>query len=168
MREEDTRFGGWGWACQGAAGSQLLASRRTAWLRTCWGSKPSLHSDWFSSILQVFLRTQNFSGQRATFPTAAAPGRFLCEEQMSGPCCLGVKNLSPCYRQAEGTCFCHLFLWGEGGWRWAPARMVLGPTEMPLGRKDGAGRCLSPINMKFGTSLNKHLQTLYQKCSRGS
>nr|XP_054497706.1 tumor necrosis factor receptor superfamily member 27 [Agelaius phoeniceus] len=57
---------------------------------------------WKSQCQRVFLRTQNFSGQRATFPTAAAPGRFLCEEQMSGPCCLGVKNLSPCYRQAEG------------------------------------------------------------------
>ncbi|XP_027761075.1 tumor necrosis factor receptor superfamily member 27 [Empidonax traillii] len=57
---------------------------------------------WKSQCQRVFLRTQNFSGQRAMFPTAAAPGRFLCEEQMSGPCCLGVKNLSPCYRQAEG------------------------------------------------------------------
>ncbi|XP_026704636.1 tumor necrosis factor receptor superfamily member 27 [Athene cunicularia] len=57
---------------------------------------------WKSQCQRVFLRTQNFSGQRATFPAAAAPGRFLCEEQMSGPCCLGVKNLSPCYRQAEG------------------------------------------------------------------
>ncbi|XP_009982641.1 PREDICTED: tumor necrosis factor receptor superfamily member 27, partial [Tauraco erythrolophus] len=56
---------------------------------------------WKSQCQRVFLRTQNFSGQRAMFPTAAAPGRFLCEEQMSGPCCLGVKNLSPCYRQAE-------------------------------------------------------------------
>ncbi|POI35600.1 hypothetical protein CIB84_000648 [Bambusicola thoracicus] len=52
--------------------------------------------------IQVFLRTQNFSGQRAMFPTSAVPGRFLCEEQMSGPCCLGMKNLSPCYRQTEG------------------------------------------------------------------
>ncbi|KAK2530296.1 Eda2r [Columba guinea] len=57
---------------------------------------------WKSQCQRVFLRTQNFSGQRAMFPTAAVPGRFLCEEQMSGPCCLGVKNLSPCYRQAEG------------------------------------------------------------------
>ncbi|XP_010185258.1 PREDICTED: tumor necrosis factor receptor superfamily member 27-like [Mesitornis unicolor] len=57
---------------------------------------------WKSQCQRVFLRTQNFSGQRAMFPTAATPGRFLCEEQMSGPCCLGVKNLSPCYRQAEG------------------------------------------------------------------
>ncbi|KAM6117314.1 tumor necrosis factor receptor superfamily member 27 [Pterocles gutturalis] len=57
---------------------------------------------WKSQCQRVFLRTQNFSGQRATFPTTAAPGRFPCEEQMSGPCCLGVKNLSPCYRQAEG------------------------------------------------------------------
>ncbi|KAI6078292.1 Tumor necrosis factor receptor superfamily member 27 [Aix galericulata] len=57
---------------------------------------------WKSQCQRVFLRTQNFSGQRAMFPTSAAPGRFLCEEQMSGPCCLGVKNLSPCYRQAEG------------------------------------------------------------------
>ncbi|XP_054695559.1 tumor necrosis factor receptor superfamily member 27 [Grus americana] len=57
---------------------------------------------WKSQCQRVFLRTQNFSGQRAMFPTTAAPGRFLCEEQMSGPCCLGVKNLSPCYRQAEG------------------------------------------------------------------
>lgn len=53
--------------------------------------------------VQVFLRTQNFSGQRAMFPTSAVPGRFLCEEQMSGPCCLGMKDLSPCYRQTEGT-----------------------------------------------------------------
>ncbi|XP_053931253.1 tumor necrosis factor receptor superfamily member 27 isoform X2 [Cuculus canorus] len=57
---------------------------------------------WKSQCQRVFLRTQNFSGQRAMFPTTAAPSRFLCEEQMSGPCCLGVKNLSPCYRQAEG------------------------------------------------------------------
>nr|XP_009675611.1 PREDICTED: tumor necrosis factor receptor superfamily member 27 [Struthio camelus australis] len=57
---------------------------------------------WKSQCQRVFLRTQNFSGQRAMFPASAAPGRFLCEEQMSGPCCLGVKNLSPCYRQAEG------------------------------------------------------------------
>ncbi|KAM6253297.1 tumor necrosis factor receptor superfamily member 27 isoform 2-T2 [Porphyrio hochstetteri] len=57
---------------------------------------------WKSQCQRVFLRTQNFSGQRAMFPAAAVPGRFLCEEQMSGPCCLGVKNLSPCYRQAEG------------------------------------------------------------------
>ncbi|XP_010291531.1 PREDICTED: uncharacterized protein LOC104625571, partial [Phaethon lepturus] len=56
---------------------------------------------WKSQCQRVFLRTQNFSGERAMFPTTAAPGRFLCEEQMSGPCCLGVKNLSPCYRQAE-------------------------------------------------------------------
>ncbi|XP_009994936.1 PREDICTED: tumor necrosis factor receptor superfamily member 27 [Chaetura pelagica] len=54
---------------------------------------------WKSQCQRVFLRTQNFSGQRATFPTTAAPGRFLCEEQMSSPCCLGMKN---CYRQAEG------------------------------------------------------------------
>lgn len=93
---------------------RLLAGRHTARLRTCWGSEPSLRSDRFSSVLQVFLRTQNFSGQRAMFPTAAVPGRFLCEEQMSGPCCLGVKNLSPCYRQAEGTCSCRLCL-GQGG-----------------------------------------------------
>nr|XP_009935581.1 PREDICTED: tumor necrosis factor receptor superfamily member 27 [Opisthocomus hoazin] len=58
---------------------------------------------WKSQCQRVFLRTQNFSGQRAMFPTAAAPGTFLCEEQMSGPCCLGVKNLSPCYRQAEDS-----------------------------------------------------------------
>ncbi|XP_037264404.1 tumor necrosis factor receptor superfamily member 27 isoform X1 [Falco biarmicus] len=57
---------------------------------------------WKSQCQRVFLRTQNFSGQRAMFPTMAQPSRFLCEEQMSGPCCLGVKNLSPCYRQAEG------------------------------------------------------------------
>ncbi|XP_074962617.1 tumor necrosis factor receptor superfamily member 27 isoform X1 [Phalacrocorax aristotelis] len=57
---------------------------------------------WKSQCQRVFLRTQNFSGQRAMFPTTAVPGRFLCEEQTSGPCCLGVKNLSPCYRQAEG------------------------------------------------------------------
>ncbi|XP_064015096.1 tumor necrosis factor receptor superfamily member 27 [Pogoniulus pusillus] len=57
---------------------------------------------WKSQCQRVFLRTQNFSGQRAMFPTAATPGRFLCEEQMTGPCCLGMKNLSPCYRQAEG------------------------------------------------------------------
>uniref|UniRef100_A0A8C6ZTQ9 Ectodysplasin A2 receptor n=1 Tax=Nothoprocta perdicaria TaxID=30464 RepID=A0A8C6ZTQ9_NOTPE len=57
---------------------------------------------WKSQCQRVFLRTQNFSSQRAMFPGSAAPGRFLCEEQMSGPCCLGVKNLSPCYRQAEG------------------------------------------------------------------
>ncbi|XP_010132085.1 PREDICTED: tumor necrosis factor receptor superfamily member 27 [Buceros rhinoceros silvestris] len=57
---------------------------------------------WKSQCQRVFLRTQNFSGQQAMFPSAAAPGRFLCEEQMSGPCCLGVKNLTPCYRQAEG------------------------------------------------------------------
>ncbi|XP_028940951.1 tumor necrosis factor receptor superfamily member 27 [Antrostomus carolinensis] len=57
---------------------------------------------WKRQCQRVFLRTQNFSGQQAMFPTAAAPGRFLCEEQMSGPCCLGMKNLSPCYRQAEG------------------------------------------------------------------
>ncbi|XP_068013692.1 tumor necrosis factor receptor superfamily member 27 isoform X2 [Melanerpes formicivorus] len=57
---------------------------------------------WKSQCQRVFLRTQNFSGQRAMFPTAVTPGRFLCEEQMTGPCCLGVKNLSPCYRQAEG------------------------------------------------------------------
>ncbi|XP_069724044.1 tumor necrosis factor receptor superfamily member 27 [Phaenicophaeus curvirostris] len=57
---------------------------------------------WKSQCQRVFLRTQNFSGQRAMLPTTAAPSRFLCEEQMSGPCCLGVKNLSPCYRQAEG------------------------------------------------------------------
>uniref|UniRef100_A0A8C3L0P5 Ectodysplasin A2 receptor n=1 Tax=Chrysolophus pictus TaxID=9089 RepID=A0A8C3L0P5_CHRPC len=58
---------------------------------------------WKSQCQRVFLRTQNFSGQRAMFPTSAVPGRFLCEEQMSGPCCLGMKNLSPCYRQTEGT-----------------------------------------------------------------
>ncbi|XP_009959899.1 PREDICTED: tumor necrosis factor receptor superfamily member 27 [Leptosomus discolor] len=57
---------------------------------------------WKSQCQQVFLRTQNFSGQQAMFPTAAAPSRFLCEEQMTSPCCLGVTNLSPCYRQAEG------------------------------------------------------------------
>ncbi|XP_003208313.1 tumor necrosis factor receptor superfamily member 27 [Meleagris gallopavo] len=57
---------------------------------------------WKSQCQRVFLRTQNFSGQRAMFPTSAVPGRFLCEEQMSGPCCLGMKNLSPCYRQTEG------------------------------------------------------------------
>lgn len=33
------------------------------------------------------------------------------------------------------------------------------------GRKDRARRCLSPTNIKFWTSLNQHLQTLYQKCS---
>ncbi|XP_061862685.1 tumor necrosis factor receptor superfamily member 27 isoform X2 [Colius striatus] len=57
---------------------------------------------WKSQCQRVFLRTRNFSGQQGMFPTTAAPGRFLCEEQMSGPCCLGVKNLSPCYQQAEG------------------------------------------------------------------
>ncbi|OXB62657.1 hypothetical protein ASZ78_006476, partial [Callipepla squamata] len=67
---------------------------------------PGLHAKplltLFLLYVQVFLRTQNFSGQRAMFPTSAVPGRFLCEEQMSGPCCLGMKNLSPCYRQTEG------------------------------------------------------------------
>lgn len=77
---------------------------------------------------------------------------------MSGPCCLGVKNLSPCYRQAEGTCSCRPpFSLGEAGWCWALARTVLGPTEMPLGRKDGAGWCPSPTNMKSGTSLKERL-----------
>lgn len=141
---------------------RLLAGRHTARLRTCWGSEPSLRSDRFSSVLQVFLRTQNFSGQRAMFPTAAVPGRFLCEEQMSGPCCLGVKNLSPCYRQAEGTCSCRC-AWGREGVL-GPARVVLGHTEVSWGRKDGAGQCPSPTKRKFGTSLNC-LQTLYQKWS---
>lgn len=77
--------------------------------------------------IQVFLRTQNFSGQRAMFPTSTVPGRFLCEEQMSGPCCLGMKNLSPCYRQTEGTTtLCAL---QEGGMCWAPSRTVLRSAE---------------------------------------
>jgi len=151
--------------CQGAAGSRLLAGRHTTGLRTCWGSKPSLCSDWFCSILQVFLRTQNFSGQRAMFPTAAAPGTFLCEEQMSGPCCLGVKNLSPCYRQAEGTCSCLAL--GMGRVVLGSSSHSPGATEMPLGTKDGAGWCLSPTEMKFGTSLNPS-QTLYQKWSHAA
>lgn len=89
------------------------------------GTQAKPCSDWFFSILQVFLRTQNFSGQRAMFPTSAAPGRFLCEEQMSGPCCLGVKNLSPCYRQAEGTRSSRFPLGGEG-------RTMLGSSSHSL------------------------------------
>lgn len=81
----------------------------------------------FLLYVQVFLRTQNFSGQRAMFPTSAVPGRFLCEEQMSGPCCLGMKNLSPCYRQTEGTmALCAL---REGWTRWAPSLTVLRSAE---------------------------------------
>ncbi|XP_019343419.1 tumor necrosis factor receptor superfamily member 27 [Alligator mississippiensis] len=57
---------------------------------------------WKCQGQRVFLRTQNFSGQRAMFQASAAPGRFPCEEQMTSPCCLGMKKLSPCYRQAEG------------------------------------------------------------------
>ncbi|XP_074864194.1 tumor necrosis factor receptor superfamily member 27 isoform X2 [Carettochelys insculpta] len=57
---------------------------------------------WKSQCQRVFLRTQNFSSQRVMFQASAMPSRFPCEEQMSGPCCLGVKNLSPCSRQAEG------------------------------------------------------------------
>lgn len=65
---------------------------------------------------KVFLRTQNFSGQRAMFQASAAPGRFPCEEQMTSPCCLGMKKLSPCYRQAEGNCCycCYAFSWVSG------------------------------------------------------
>lgn len=48
--------------------------------------------------------------------------------------------------------------------------MVLGSSSHGsgtyLGRKDRAQWCLSPTNIKFWTSLNQHLQTLYQKCSR--
>ncbi|CAM4719522.1 tumor necrosis factor receptor superfamily member 27 isoform X1 [Lepidochelys kempii] len=57
---------------------------------------------WKSQCQRVFLRTQSFSAQRVMFWASAMPSRFPCEEQMSSPCCLGVKNLSPCSRQAEG------------------------------------------------------------------
>uniref|UniRef100_A0A674HZV8 Ectodysplasin A2 receptor n=1 Tax=Terrapene triunguis TaxID=2587831 RepID=A0A674HZV8_9SAUR len=57
---------------------------------------------WKSQCQQVFLRTQSFSAQRVMFRASAMPSRFPCEEQMSSPCCLGVKNLSPCSGQAEG------------------------------------------------------------------
>ncbi|TFK15334.1 ras-related protein Rap-2c [Platysternon megacephalum] len=57
---------------------------------------------WKSQCQRVFLRTQSFSAQRVMFRASAMPSRFPCEEQMSSPCCLGVKNLSPCSRQAEG------------------------------------------------------------------
>lgn len=127
MGEEGTRFGGWDWGTlvsSSVPGSCWLLAPRQQTYRTAedvLGKQAKLRSGWFSSILQVFLRTQNFSGQRAMFPTAAVPGRFLCEEQMSGPCCLGVK--SPCYRQAEGTCSWHLPLSLGGG------RVVLGSSS---------------------------------------
>ncbi|KAM7159822.1 tumor necrosis factor receptor superfamily member 27 isoform 5-T6 [Macrochelys suwanniensis] len=57
---------------------------------------------WKSQCQRVFLRTQSFSAQRVMFQASAMPSGFPCEEQMSSPCCLGVKNLSPCSRQAEG------------------------------------------------------------------
>nr|XP_025041513.1 tumor necrosis factor receptor superfamily member 27 isoform X2 [Pelodiscus sinensis] len=55
-----------------------------------------------SSEPQLFLKTHNFSAQRVMFQASAMPSRFPCDEQMSSPCCLGVENLSPCSRQAEG------------------------------------------------------------------
>ncbi|XP_006125304.1 tumor necrosis factor receptor superfamily member 27 [Pelodiscus sinensis] len=57
---------------------------------------------WKSQCQRVFLKTHNFSAQRVMFQASAMPSRFPCDEQMSSPCCLGVENLSPCSRQAEG------------------------------------------------------------------
>lgn len=55
-------------ACQGAAGSQLLAGRHTAWLRTHRGSKPSLRSGWFSSILPSLPEDSGLLGPASNVP----------------------------------------------------------------------------------------------------
>uniref|UniRef100_A0A8D0GS74 TNFR-Cys domain-containing protein n=1 Tax=Sphenodon punctatus TaxID=8508 RepID=A0A8D0GS74_SPHPU len=53
---------------------------------------------WKSQCQRVFLRTQDFSDRRVTFQASVIPARFSCQEQLSSPCCLGVR--SP--RQVEG------------------------------------------------------------------
>ncbi|XP_025026774.1 tumor necrosis factor receptor superfamily member 27 [Python bivittatus] len=56
---------------------------------------------WKSQCQHVFLRRQNVSGQRSTFPTSTPTG-FLCHELLSDPCSLDIKNFSSSGRPIEG------------------------------------------------------------------
>ncbi|XP_053129682.1 tumor necrosis factor receptor superfamily member 27 isoform X2 [Hemicordylus capensis] len=57
---------------------------------------------WKSQCQRVFLRSQNFSGQRVLFQASAVPAGFPCQEPLANPCCLGIKSFSPCHRPREG------------------------------------------------------------------
>ncbi|KAM6426943.1 tumor necrosis factor receptor superfamily member 27 isoform 2-T2 [Liasis olivaceus] len=56
---------------------------------------------WKSQCQHVFLRSQNVSGQRSTFPTSAPTG-FLGHELLSDRCSLDIKNFSSSDRPTEG------------------------------------------------------------------
>ncbi|XP_066496305.1 tumor necrosis factor receptor superfamily member 27 [Tiliqua scincoides] len=56
---------------------------------------------WKSQCQRVFLASQDSSGQRVLFQASAIQAGFSCHEQLSSPCCLGIRNLSPCQRPQE-------------------------------------------------------------------
>ncbi|XP_062998164.1 tumor necrosis factor receptor superfamily member 27 [Elgaria multicarinata webbii] len=59
---------------------------------------------WKSQCQQVFLRSQNFSGQRVAFQASAVPASFPCREPLSSKC-LSTKSFSPLEGPVEAVQF---------------------------------------------------------------
>nr|XP_020640065.1 tumor necrosis factor receptor superfamily member 27 isoform X1 [Pogona vitticeps]XP_020640066.1 tumor necrosis factor receptor superfamily member 27 isoform X1 [Pogona vitticeps]XP_020640067.1 tumor necrosis factor receptor superfamily member 27 isoform X1 [Pogona vitticeps]XP_020640068.1 tumor necrosis factor receptor superfamily member 27 isoform X1 [Pogona vitticeps] len=56
---------------------------------------------WKDHGQRVFVRSQNFPGQRVTFQPSALPSGFSCRETVLNLPCLHIQSLSPCHRPAQ-------------------------------------------------------------------